>query len=67
VNPGLPGRLGVEDRDDREQRHVRVAHDDAARGSPTTGGILRHQIGLAEHDRRARLLKILEIALRGKK
>jgi len=65
VDAGLPGGLGIEHRDDREQRDVRVAHHHAARRP--CSGVLRYQARLAEHDRRARLLKILEIALRGKK
>src|SRR5207302_2058944 len=30
VDPGLPCGLGIEHRDDREQRHVRIAHQHAA-------------------------------------
>ena len=44
---------------------MRIAHDDAA-GGPTPA-VVRHEVRLAKHDCRPRLLKILEIALRSKK
>src|SRR5256885_1910457 len=65
VDPGLPSGLGEEPGDARQQRDVRIAHDDAA-GGPTPA-VVRHEVRLAEHDCRPRLLKILEIALRSKK
>src|SRR6266851_2249731 len=64
VDPGLPGGLRVECGDDREQRHVRVAHQDAAPGPRRR---LRRQVRFTEHDGRARPLKILEIASGSKK
>jgi len=64
VDSGLPGGLGVQHRDDREQRLVRIAHQHAARGTVRR---LVSEIRFAEHDGRARPLKILEIASGGKK
>src|SRR5881628_1824203 len=65
VDPRPPGRLGIEHGDDREQRDVGIAHHHPARRPRAR--VVRHEVRLAEHDGRARLLKILEIALRGKK
>src|SRR2546421_7116750 len=64
VDPGLPRGLGIEHRNNREQGHVRIAHQHAARG---TFRRLLNEIRFAEHDGRARPLKILEIASGGKK
>src|SRR6266550_3963756 len=61
----LPGGLGVEHGDHREQRDVRVPHHHAASGPRRA--TLRDEVRLAEHDGRARPLQVLEIALRSKK
>src|SRR5690349_182692 len=64
VHARLPGGLGVQHRNDGEQRHVRVAHQDTTR---RPGRAVRNEIRFTEHDGRARLLKILEIAPGSKK
>src|SRR5437660_600368 len=64
VDARLPDWLRIEHRNDRQQRHVRIAHEHAASG--TFRGLL-NEIRFAEHDGRARPLKILEIAPGGKK
>src|SRR5437763_1321311 len=64
VDARLPGWLRIEHRNDRQQRDVRIAHQHAASGA--FRGLL-NEIRFAEHDGRARPLKILEIASGGKK
>jgi hypothetical protein len=61
MHPCLHARLGVQQRQDGQQRVVRVVDDDAHRRAARRVG----ELGLAEHRRGARALKVREVPAAG--